>query len=49
MTNVPPAPDAPALTLFPIYTTLGDMVAREVDGLTDAQWEWTSPNWSWSG
>ena len=49
MSAVLPAADAPALTLFPIYESLGDMVARETDGLTDAQWEWTSPNWSWSG
>ena len=38
MTNGLPAPDAPALTLFPIYTPLGDMVSRETHGLTDDQW-----------
>ena len=43
MSAVLPAPDASALTLFPIYTTLGDMAARETDGLTDAQWEWYQP------
>ena len=43
MSTVLPAADAPALTLFPIYESFSDMVAQEVEGLTDAQWEWTSP------
>lgn len=35
--------------LFPEYATLYDLVAREVDGLTQAQLDFRSDQWSWSG
>ena len=33
---------------FPLFGQYEAMVAKEVEGLTDAQLDWTSPNWGWS-
>ncbi len=41
-------PGDPALPLFPLFSSYEGMVAREVEGLTDAQLDWTSPRWGWS-
>ena len=34
--------DAPASALFPEFETLYDLIAPEVEGLTDEQLDWTS-------
>jgi hypothetical protein len=39
--------DAHGSVLFPEYTTLYDVVVREVEGLTDVQLDFTSDNWAW--
>ena len=41
--------DAPGSVLFPEYATLYDLVAREVEGLTDEQLDFRSDQWPWSG
>ena len=38
-----------ALPHFPLFGEYEAMVAGELEGLTDAQLDWTSPNWGWSG
>ena len=48
MTEKASSPDAPALTLFPIYETYLDMVTTELEGLTDPQLDWDSERWGWS-
>ena len=48
MTEKTSSPDAPALTLFPIYETYLDMVTTELEGLTDPQLDWDSDRWGWS-
>ncbi|MDE2688782.1 MAG: hypothetical protein OXI16_14990 [Chloroflexota bacterium] len=40
--------DAPAAALFPEYGTLYDLIAPEVEGLTDEQLDWTSDKWGWA-
>lgn len=40
--------DAPAADLFPGFAALYDLIASEVDGLTDAQLNWTSDRWGWA-
>ena len=40
--------DAPASQLFPEFEGLYDLIAREVDGLTDEQLDFTSDRWGWS-
>ena len=40
--------DAPAAALFPEYETLYDLIAPEVEGLTDEQLDWTSDKWGWA-
>ena len=40
--------DAPAAALFPEYETLYDLIAPEVEGLTDEQLDWTSDRWGWA-
>ena len=40
--------DAPAAALFPEYETLYDLIAQEVEGLTDEQLDWTSDKWGWA-
>ena len=40
--------DSPGTALFPQYSGLAQMVAAEVEGLTDAQLDWESDRWEWS-
>ena len=40
--------DSPASTLFPEFDTLYDLIADEVQGLTDAQLDWTSEDYAWA-
>ena len=40
--------DAPANALFPEFETLYDLIAPEVEGLTDEQLDWTSDKWEWA-
>ena len=40
--------DAPASALFPEFDTLYDLIAPEVEGLTDEQLDWTSDRWGWA-
>lgn len=48
MTNQPITDDSPASTLFPEFDTLYDLIANEVQGLTDAQLDWTSDDYAWA-
>jgi len=41
-------PQAPALTLFPLFRGYKEMVSTELEGLTDAQLDWKSTRWGWS-
>jgi hypothetical protein len=41
-------PRSRGTALFPEYATLYDLIAREVEGLTDAQLDWKSDKWEWS-
>ena len=38
-----------ALSLFPLFNEYEEMVSTELEGLTDAQLNWTSDRWGWSG
>ena len=40
--------DAPASALFPEFETLYDLIAPEVEGLTEEQLDWTSDWWGWA-
>ena len=40
--------DSPSTSLFPEYATLYDLIAREVEGLTDEQLDFESDKWGWS-
>jgi len=40
--------DAQGSVLFPEYATLYDLVAREVEGLTDEQLDFSSNRWAWA-
>ena len=40
--------DAPASALFPEFKTLYDLIAAEVEGLTDEQLDWTSDKREWA-
>ena len=40
--------DAPGSALFPEYETLCELIAKEVEGLTDEQLDWTSDRWEWA-
>jgi hypothetical protein len=40
--------DAQGSALFPEYSRLYDLVAREVEGLTEAQLDFTSDRWAWA-
>jgi hypothetical protein len=42
LTNQPITDDSPGSALFPEFRTLYDLIAREVEGLTDEQLDWTS-------
>ena len=39
---------APGTALFPEFDTLYDLIAGEVSGLSDAQLDWTSPDYGWA-
>ena len=41
--------DSPGSALFPEYTTLYDLIASEVEGLSDEQLDFDSDRWEWSG
>jgi hypothetical protein len=41
--------DAPATDLFPEFATLYDLIAREVEGLSDEQLDFRSERWAWAG
>ena len=43
-----PTDTRPAATLFPEFDTLYDLIANEVDGLTDSQLDWTSDDYAWA-
>ena len=40
--------DSPASALFPEFDTLYDLIANEVQGLTDEQLDWTSDDYAWA-
>ncbi len=40
--------DARGSELFPEYATLYDLIAREVEGLTDAQLDFAADRWPWA-
>ena len=40
--------DAQGSALFPEYSTLYDLVVREVEGLTEEQLDFSSNRWSWA-
>lgn len=40
--------DAQGNVLFPEYAALYDLIAREIEGLTDEQLDFTSGNWAWA-
>ena len=44
-----PNPNDSAINHFPLFGQYEAMVAKEFEGLTDAQLDWTSPKWGWSG
>lgn len=44
--NIPD--DAPGSALFPEFETLYDLIAPEVEGLTDGHLDWTSDRWEWA-
>ena len=48
MTKQPITDDSPASALFPEFDTLYDLIANEVQGLTDAQLDWTSEDYAWA-
>ena len=48
MTHQPITDSSPASNLFPEYATLYDLIASEVEGLTDAQLDFESDRWGWS-
>jgi len=48
MTQQSTGDNAPGATLFPEYATLYDLIAAEVEGLSDAQLDFESDQWGWS-
>ena len=40
--------DSPGSALFPEFDTLYDLIANEVEGLTDDQLDWTSEDYGWA-
>ncbi len=48
MTEHNVAEDAPGSVLFPEFATLYDLIAREVEGLTDTQLDFSSTRWAWA-
>ena len=49
MSQRPVTEDSPGSELFPEYAALYDFIAREAEGLSDAQLDFTSDRWEWSG
>ena len=41
-------PHAPALTLFPLFSSYVGMMDTELEGLTDAQLDWNDHRWEWA-
>ena len=48
MTRSQAPDDAPGRSLFPEYDTLYNLIAAEVQGLTDEQLDWRSEQWEWA-
>ena len=48
MTQSSVTEDSSGSELFPEYAALYDLIVREVEGLSDAQLDYTSGNWEWS-
>ena len=48
MTQQQISDNSPGSALFPEYTTIYDLIAQEVEGLTDEQLDWTSDQWGWA-
>ena len=48
MTNQPITDESPGSTLFPEYDALYELIANEVEGLTDEQLDWTSNEYGWA-
>ena len=48
MTQQPIIDDSPGADLFPEYATLYDLIASEVEGLSDAELDFESERWEWS-
>ena len=48
MTNPPITDESPGSALFPEFDTLYELIANEVEGLTDEQLDWTSEEYGWS-
>lgn len=40
--------NSPASELFPEYAALHELIARELQGLTDEQLDWCSDQWGWA-
>jgi hypothetical protein len=49
MADQPLTDNSPGSALFPEYATLYDLIAAEVEGLSDAQLDYNSEQWEWSG
>ncbi len=48
MTDKQITDDSPASALFPEFDSLYDLIAVEVEGLTDEQLDWSSESYGWS-
>ncbi|MCE2456716.1 MAG: hypothetical protein J4G14_02735 [Dehalococcoidia bacterium] len=48
MTNQPITDESPASALFPEYDALYELIANEVESLTDEQLNWTSDDYGWA-
>ncbi len=48
MTNQPITDESPGSALFPEYDALYELIANEVEGLTDEQLDWISDDYGWA-
>ena len=48
MTNPPITDESPGSALFPEFDTLYELIATEVEGLTEEQLDWTSEEYGWA-
>ncbi len=48
MTNQPITDESPGSALFPEFDTLYELIANEVEGLTDEHLDWTSEEYGWA-